>query len=176
MEKQMFVHGDLMDKEWDTGWHIVALTNRLTREKKKEAKWLAGALGRKWELLPSAEVGRKKISCWTEVAANESKAEAPGKGRRKVARTRSHIFKPVLKKHKVCWPVKEEIFSTGIHRNKISKLWRLFLPIPVIYPLSLSLSSWRKTKNERKEKKKGICVHVLFIYNIADTLKMCIYV
>ena len=81
---QMFVLGDLIGKEWDTVWHIVALTDRLTREKQREAKWLAGALGRKWELLLSAEVGRKKVSCWTEVAASEPKAKAPGKGRRKV--------------------------------------------------------------------------------------------
>ena len=32
MEKQMFVLGDLMDKEWDTGWHLVALRSRLTWE------------------------------------------------------------------------------------------------------------------------------------------------
>ena len=90
------------------GWHIAALTYRLTREKKREAKWLAGALGRKWALLPSAEVGRKKISCWTEVTLSEPKAKAPGKGRRKVARTRSHIFKPVLKITKSVGPLKRK--------------------------------------------------------------------
>ena len=71
-------------------------------------------------------------------------------------------------------PLKEEIFSTGIHRNKISKLWDCFSLYPIIY--SLSLSIWRKTKNERKEKKKDICGHVLFIYDISDTLKVYIYV
>ena len=45
-----------------------------------------------------------------------------------------------------------------------------------IYTLSLSLSSWRKTENERKEKKKDICVHALFIYDIFDMLKVYIYV
>ena len=69
------------------GWHIVALTNRLTRgRKKREAKWLAGALGRKWELLPSAEVGRKKISLGSDIVVTrwgEVHAKTPGKERRK---------------------------------------------------------------------------------------------
>ena len=96
----MFVLGDLMGKEWDTGWHIVALTNRLIREKKREAKWLAGALGWKWELLPSAEVGRKKISLeWGIVVTRwgEAHAKTPGKERRKYlgqVRKRNPTFKP----------------------------------------------------------------------------------
>ena len=86
MEKQMFVLGDLMDKEWDTGWHIVTLTDRLTREKKRKAKWLAGALGRKWELLPSAEVGRKKMSLESDIVVARwggARAKTLGKERRK---------------------------------------------------------------------------------------------
>ena len=100
MEKQMFVLGDLIDNEWDTGWHIVALMDRLTREKKREAEWLAGALGRKWELLPSAEVGRKKISLeWDIVVTRwgEARAKTPGKERRKYLgqeRKRNPTFKP----------------------------------------------------------------------------------
>ena len=68
------------------GWQIVALTNRLTREKKREAKWLTGALGRKWELLPSAEVGRKKVSPGSDIVVTrlgEAHAKTPGKEKRK---------------------------------------------------------------------------------------------
>ena len=72
---------------WVKKWvrrHIVPLTNRLTREKKREAKWLAGALERKWELLPSAEVG--KISLGSDIVVTrwgEAHAKTPGKERRK---------------------------------------------------------------------------------------------
>ena len=44
---------------------------------------------------------------------------------------------------------------------------------PILYTLSLSLNL---KKNERKEKKKDIYVHGLFIYDIFDTLKVYIYV
>ena len=72
-------------------------------------------------------------------------------------------------------PVKEERFSTRIHLNKISDFGTVS-PYTQFYILPLSLSIWRKTENERKEKKKDIYVHGLFIYDIFDTLKLYIYV
>ena len=40
MEKQMFVLGDLMEKEWDTGWHIVALTDRLAKGEEERSQMI----------------------------------------------------------------------------------------------------------------------------------------
>ena len=56
------------------GWQVFALSDQGKEEK---TRWLARTLRLKWELLPSAELGNKKISFWTEV--NESKAKTPGK-------------------------------------------------------------------------------------------------
>ena len=77
-------------------------------------------------------------------------------------------------------PVKEERFSTGIHRYKLSKLWDCFSSYPILYtPPSLSLSlslSLSQVENERKQKKKDIYAHVLSIYDIFKTLKVYICV
>ena len=49
MEKQMFVFGDLMEKEWDTGWHIVALTDSLAKGEEGRSQMIG------W--YPETEVG-----------------------------------------------------------------------------------------------------------------------
>ena len=49
MEKQMFVLGDLIEKEWDTGWHIVAPTDRLAKGEEDRSQMIG------WD--PKTEVG-----------------------------------------------------------------------------------------------------------------------
>ena len=124
-DQQMFVLCDL---------------TRVARHGKEEGRSQMIGWDPKTEVAPSSRQRKKEMRksvCWTEVAESEPKANTE---RRKVTRTRrSRIFKPVLKKeHKDCQPVKEEILSTGIHRNKISKLRDCISLYPIIYPLSLS--------------------------------------
>ena len=168
----MFVLGDWMGKEWDTGTYSSPNESPDRGGKKMEAKWLARTLRWKWELLPSAEVGNKKISFWTEVVVNESKAKTPGKGRRKVSWTRSHTFKPELKITKSVSPLKRKYSpqeSIGIRQVN----FKTVSPYTQLYILSLSLSIWGETKEERKE---DIYVYVLSVNNIAKALNMCINV
>ena len=49
MEKQMFVLGDLMEKEWDMGWQIVALTDCLAKGEEERSQTIG------WD--PETEVG-----------------------------------------------------------------------------------------------------------------------
>ena len=54
--------------------------------KKIEAKWLARTLRQMWELLPSAEVGSKKINLVSYIVVTrwgEAHTKTPGKERRK---------------------------------------------------------------------------------------------
>ena len=74
-------------------------------------------------------------------------------------------------------PVKEERFSTGIHRNKISKLWDCFSLHPILYTLSLSFSSWRKTEKRKKRKEeRHLCswtIHLWYIWHV-EGVYLCV--
>ena len=80
----MFVLGDPMGKEWDTGTYCSPNESPDGGRKKMETKWLAGTLKRKWHLLPVS--GKKEIRksvFGTDVVVNrwdESSAKTPGKG------------------------------------------------------------------------------------------------
>ena len=138
--------------------------------KKVEAKWLARTLKRKWELLPSAEVGNKKnqflerTSSWID-------------GANPVPRLRVKERNRILDKKSPCLQARDIYLKTSpahkrkniLHRNPSEKdKWtiRLFLPISN-YIFSLSQSEERL----KKEKKKDIYVYVLSVKNIADALQ-----
>ena len=75
---------DWMGKEWGT--ETYSSPNELPDggRKKMEAKWLAGALKRKWHLLPvSGKNEIRKSVFGTDIVVNrwgESSAKTPGKG------------------------------------------------------------------------------------------------
>ena len=91
MEKQMFVLGDLMEKEWDTGRHIVALTDRLAKGEEKRSQMIG------WdpetEVAPSSRQRKKKkrkLVVGQGSWRTELKPRTPGKRRTRERRKILH--------------------------------------------------------------------------------------
>ena len=146
-------------------------SGRLTREGRREKPndWLGPQNG-SGDSFSSAEIDNKKISCWTELVGNRwgaAKAKAPGKWKTKKISDKKKPYLQASTKNNITSVslLKEERFSTGIHRNKISKLWDCFSLYPILYTLSLSPSQVEeklKTK-EKKRRKTFVFPHYSFI-------------
>ena len=137
----------------------------VTRRKKIEAKWLARTLKRKWHLLPSAEIGIRKISFGTKVTVNRVSCQTLGEEVERIWDMRTYAFKPELYIYiKFCQPVKEKILSEGT-RRKAKYCNYIFSP-----------SQFKERRKKRKKRKKDIYSYVLSADNIAITLNMCVHV
>ena len=144
-----------------------------TREKEGEAKWLAGALKRKWHLLPSAKKREEMLVIGRGSWQTDPKPITPGEEDKNISWTwGTQVLQASVKnsiKSISPWKKKD---SPVEPRRKIKVTLGLFLLYTqILYTtLSLSLSIWR---NERIEK-KDIYVLDCSIHYTYSTLWKCI--
>ena len=101
MEKQMFVLSDLMEKEWDTGWHIVALTGHLAEGEEERSKMIGW--DPKTEVAPSSRQRKKekeKVSCWTGFVADGTKVLRVKEDEKNISDTKELFLQASIKNSK----------------------------------------------------------------------------
>ena len=147
------------------------------REKEREAKWLAGALKRKWHPSPRRrKKTRRNVSYWKGLVADRPIAFTPGEEDKNISWTRgTQVLQASVKNSiKSISPWKKKDSPVEPRRKIRYVTLGLFLLIPnfIYHSLSLNLK-----EHERTEKKEDIYIHGLFNYYMFwhfESVSLCI--